>query len=501
MDSPETRYAKSGDISIAYQVVGDGPFDIVLVPGFVSHVELGWKVPVAARTRERLLEFSRLIVFDKRGTGMSDRVTGAPTLEERMDDVRAVMDAAASTRAAILGVSEGAPMSLLFAAAYPERTAALVLWGGMARMMWAPDYPWGATEETYREWIGVDEQLFGSRHRTLELLRGQGYTGPGEAESLLDYYRSSISPGSMRALRLMNSGIDARHVLPAIHVPTLLVHGSDDDVIPVEGARYMAQRIPGARLVELPGAGHMMMGKVADALVAEVESFLAEVWEEGGWKEGERDRVLATVLFTDIVDSSQRVAELGDRAWRELLERHHALVRRQLVRFRGVEVDTAGDGFFASFDGPARAISCACAVVETVRELGIEVRAGLHTGECEIVDGKVAGIAVHTGARVAAQAGSGEVLVSRTVKDLVAGSGIEFEDRGEQPLKGVPGEWHLYAVAGAKALTRDRYRESLRLPDPMLSRPGPLPTGSRWSFELKWDGFRAIVSTETPRRS
>lgn len=286
MDSPETRYAKSGDISIAYQVVGDGPFDIVLVPGFVSHVELGWKVPVAARTRERLLEFSRLIVFDKRGTGMSDRVTGAPTLEERMDDVRAVMDAAASTRAAILGVSEGAPMSLLFAAAYPERTAALVLWGGMARMMWAPDYPWGATEETYREWIGVDEQLFGSRHRTLELLRGQGYTGPGEAESLLDYYRSSISPGSMRALRLMNSGIDARHVLPAIHVPTLLVHGSDDDVIPVEGARYMAQRIPGARLVELPGAGHMMMGKVADALVAEVESFLAEVWEEGGWKEG-----------------------------------------------------------------------------------------------------------------------------------------------------------------------------------------------------------------------
>jgi pimeloyl-ACP methyl ester carboxylesterase len=444
--SPETRYAKSGDVSIAYQVVGRGEFDIVFVPGFLSHVELGWKVPITARTRESLVKFSRLILFDKRGTGMSDRVIGAPTLEVRMDDVRAVMDAASSARAAILGSAEGAAMSLLFAAAYPERTAALVLWDGMPRMMWAPDYPWGATEETQRKLLEFDGQLFGPREPTLELLQEVGFTDAGEAEGLLEYYRSSISPGSMRALRLMNREIDVRHVLPAIRVPTLIVYGGDDDAIPVEGSRYMAERIPGARLVELPGAGAHDDGSRRDALVAEVESFLAEVWEEGGWKQAEPDRVLATVLFTDIVDSSERLVELGDRAWRELLERHHALVRRQLSRFRGVEVDTAGDGFFASFDGPARAISCARAVVESMREIGLEVRAGLHTGECEIVDGKVAGIAVHTGARVAGQARAGEVLVSRTVKDLVAGSGIEFEDRGEQPLKGMPGEWHLYAV-------------------------------------------------------
>jgi pimeloyl-ACP methyl ester carboxylesterase len=448
VESPETRYVKSGDVSIAYQVVGSGDFDVVLVPGFLSHVELGWKVPVAARAREKLSKFSRLILFDKRGTGMSDRVIGAPTLEERMDDVRAVMDAAGSARAAILGVSEGAPMSLLFAAGYPDRTAALVLWGGMARMMWAPDYPWGANEETYSWGLAFDEAIFGPRHGLLRHLRDEGFRAE-DAEDLVDYYRSSTSPGSMLALRRMNRDIDVRHVLPAIRVPTLIVHGTDDEVVPVEGARYMAQQIAGARLVELPGAGHLMMGDVADALVGEVESFLAGARKEGAWDETEPDRMLATVLFTDLVESSERMVELGDRAWRDLLERHHSLVRRQLARFRGVEIDTAGDGFFASFDGPARAISCACAVVQGVSDLGLGVRAGLHTGECEVLDGKVAGIAVNTGARVAAQASAGEVLVSRTVKDLVAGSGIEFEDRGERELKGVPGKWQLFAVSGS----------------------------------------------------
>jgi pimeloyl-ACP methyl ester carboxylesterase len=440
-------YARSGDVSIAYQVVGDGPFDVVLVPGFLSHVELGWKVSVAARTRERLVEFSRLIVFDKRGTGMSDRVAGAPTLETRMDDVRAVMDAAGSTRAAVVGVSEGAPMSLLFAATYPERTAALVLWGGMPRMMWAPDYPCGYTEEAYREWMEVTAGwLFGPREEALAGLRGSGFDGPGEAEGLLDYYRSSISPGAMRALYEMNREIDVRHVLTAIRVPTLIVHGTDDDTVPLEGARYMAQRISGARLVELPGAGHLMVGDVAYDLVDEIERFLSVVSEERGWAQAEPDRVLATVLFTDIVDSSARLAELGDRAWRDLLERHHELVRRELQRYRGQEVDTAGDGFFASFDGPARGILCASAIVDVMGDLELEVRAGLHTGECEIVDGKVAGIAVHTGARVASQAEPGEVLVSSTVKDLVAGSGIGFTDRGTHELKGVPGDWRLFAV-------------------------------------------------------
>ena len=448
---PETRYATSGDVSIAYQVAGDGPFDVVLVPGFLSHVELGWKVPVAARTREQLVTFSRLILFDKRGTGMSDRIAGVATLEERMDDVRAVMDAAGSARAAILGVSEGAPMSLLFAATYPERTAALVLWGGMARTMWAPDYRWGATEEAYRAQMVANERVFGPRNQSIDLLREWGFTRVGEAELLAEYYRSSASPGALRAIHAMNREIDVRHVLPAIRVPTLIVHGTDDETVPIEGARYMADRIPGARLVELPGAGHLMVGDVASSLVDEVQRFLAEVWEGGAWEEAEADRVLATVLFTDIVGASERAAALGDRGWREMLERHHAAVRRQLVRFRGIEVDTAGDGFFASFDGPARGISCACAVTEAVRDLGIEVRAGLHTGECEVVDGKVAGIAVHTGARIAAQARPSEVLVSSTVKDLVAGSGIAFHDHGIGELKGVPGEWRLFAVDKATA--------------------------------------------------
>jgi pimeloyl-ACP methyl ester carboxylesterase len=443
---PETSYARSGDVSIAYQVVGEGPFDLVFVPGFVTHVQLRWGVPSWGVILNGLASFSRLILFDKRGTGMSDRVSGAPTLETRMDDLRAVMDAVGSGRAALFGVSEGAPMSLLFTATYPERTAALVLRSGFPRTIWAPDYPWGRTEEEYRRETDRELALFGPREQAEEVVRSLGRFDDDALPAIVDYFRLSASPGAVEALALMNKDIDVRHVLPAIRVPTLILHGSEDTVVPLDVASYMAERIPGARLVEVPGAGHLHFGRDAAAIQAEVERFLREIWEAGGWEEAEPDRVLATVLFTDIVGSSARAVKLGDRAWRELLERHHELVRRQLVRFRGREVDTAGDGFFASFDGPARAIRCACSIVESMPELGLQVRAGLHTGECELMDGKVAGVAVHTGARVASHAQPGEVLVSSTVKDLVAGSGLAFEDRGAHDLKGIPGEWRLYAV-------------------------------------------------------
>jgi pimeloyl-ACP methyl ester carboxylesterase len=442
---PETLYARSGDVSIAYQVTGDGPFDVVFIPPFLTHVELVWTTSFAPALRT-LSSFCRLIRLDKRGTGMSDRASGAPTLETRMDDARAVMDAAGSSRAAFFGSSEGAAMSLLFAATYPERTAALVLRSAYPRTMWAPDYPWGRTEEEYRREMERDLGLFGPRDQALEAVRSRMQLDDDqEANQWVDYLRWSGSPGAVEALALMNKEIDVRHVLPAIRVPTLVLHGSEDTIVPIDVARYVADRIPAARLVEVP-TRHLTTGPAAITMQEEIKRFLCEVWESGDWEGTEPDRVLATVVFTDIVGASERAAQLGDRAWRELLERHHELVRRQLVRFRGREVDTAGDGFFASFDGPARAIRCACAIVESMPELGLEVRAGLHTGECELMDGKVAGIAVHTGARVASHAQPGEVLVSSTVKDLVAGSGLTFEDRGAHDLKGIPGEWRLYAV-------------------------------------------------------
>jgi pimeloyl-ACP methyl ester carboxylesterase len=448
---PDARYAKSGDASIAYQVTGEGPFDVVFIPPFLTHAELIWTTSFAPALRA-LSSFCRLIRFDKRGTGMSDRVSGAPTLETRMDDARAVMDAVGCSRAAFFGSSEGAAMSLLFAATYPERTAALVLRSAYPRTMWAPDYPWGRTEDEYRREMDRDLGLFRSREEALEavLSRGLRFEDDEEAQRWVTYYRWSGSPGAVEGLARMNKEIDVRHVLPAIRVPTLVLHGSRDTIVPVEVARYVAERIPGARLVEVQ-AGHLATGRAALDMQVEIERFLTEIWQSGGWEETEPDRVLATVLFTDIVGSSQKAAALGDRGWRELLERHHSVVRRQLVRFRGKEVDTAGDGFFASFDGPARAIRCAYALVSELRGLGLEVRAGLHTGECELVDGKVAGIAVHTGARVAAHAQPGEVLVSSTVKDLVAGSGLSFEARGMHELKGIPGEWGLFAVSGVDA--------------------------------------------------
>jgi class 3 adenylate cyclase len=395
---------------------------------------------------ERLSSFSRLIRFDKRGTGMSDRVSGAPTLETRMDDVRAVMDAVGSGRAAFYGLSEGAALSILFAATYPERTAALVVRSAFPRRMWAPDYPWGRTEEEYEREVERDLRVFGPRQQARDAVRVLGRFNDAEVETFLQELRFGASPGALEALHRMNKEIDVRHVLPAVRVPTLILHGSDDAIVPIDVARYMASRIPTARVVEISGVGHLAFGNPAMLVGAEIERFLKDVWEAGGWEEAEPDRVLATVLFTDIVGSTAKATELGDRAWRELLERHHALIRRELVRFRGAELDVAGDGFFARFDGPARAVRCACAITETVRELGLEVRAGLHTGECEVIDGKVGGIAVHIGARVAKVAQPGEVLVSSTVKDLVAGSGLRFRERGAAALKGVGDEWRLYAV-------------------------------------------------------
>jgi pimeloyl-ACP methyl ester carboxylesterase len=439
---PETRYAKSGDVNIAYQVVGDGPFDLVYVPGWVSNVELFWEKPKPARLLERLASFSRLILFDKRGTGMSDRVSNdrLPTLEQRMDDVRAVLDAVGSENAALLGHSEGGGMSLLFAATYPERSRALVLVGAFAKRLRTDDYPWAPSleerlatiEEVEREWgAGLDITDY----------------APQEDPALLEWYstclRRSASPGAAAALLRMNSQIDTRQILPTIRVPTLVLTRTGDRDVTVDEGRWIASQIPGARFVELPGDEHLVWAGDQDSLLEEIEEFLT-----GTRTVADHDRVLSTVLFTDIVGSTERARELGDRGWHRVLDEHHARVRSVLEQYRGREVDTAGDGFFASFDGPARAIRAACAIREDVQALGIEIRAGLHTGECELMRDKIGGIAVHTGARVAASADPGEVLVSSTVKDLVAGSGIVFADRGERELKGV-GSWRLYSVLDA----------------------------------------------------
>jgi pimeloyl-ACP methyl ester carboxylesterase len=443
---PETRYALSGDVHIAYQVIGDGPFDLVFVPGFVTHMELQWRLPGFEAFLRTLGSFSRLIRFDKRGTGMSDPVNGAPSLETRMDDVRVVMDAVGSRRAAFYGLSEGAAMSILFAATYPERTAALVVRSCSPRTLWAPDFPWGRSEQAYQRETDQALQVFAPRAGAREAVRALGMRTEDEVEAYIDFVRYGASPGMLEKLYRMNKEIDIRPVLPTVRVPTLVIHGSEDQVVPVQAAAYTAQRIRSARFIELPGVGHLSLGAGTDRIGTEIERFLTDVWETGGWEDAEPDRILATILFTDIVESTAKAIELGDRRWRGLLERHHMLVRRELLRFRGREIDTAGDGFLASFDGPARAIRCACAIVESVHDLGLSIRAGLHTGECEVTDGKIAGIAVHTGARVAALAAADEVLVSSTVRDLVAGSGIRFDEKGAHELKGIPGQWRLFAV-------------------------------------------------------
>jgi len=439
---PETLYAKSGDLNIAYQVVGDGPFDLVYVPGWVSNIDLAWEKPKPARFLERLASFSRLILFDKRGTGMSDRVSNdrLPTLEQRMDDVRAVLDAVGSESAALLGHSEGSSMSVLFAATYPDRSRALVLVGAFAKRLRTDDYPWAPTLEERLATIEEVERSWGAGFDLTDY-------APGEDPALLEWYstylRRSASPGAAAALLRMNSQIDTRHILPTIRVPTLVLARTGDRDVTVDEGRWIASQIPEARFVELPGDEHLLWAGDQDVLLAEIEEFLT-----GTRSAPDHDRVLSTVLFTDIVGSTERARELGDRGWHEVLAEHHTRVRGVLEQYRGREVDTAGDGFFASFDGPARAIRAACAMREGVQPLGIQIRAGLHTGECELMRDKIGGIAVHTGARVAAAAEPGEVLVSSTVKDLVAGSGIVFADRGERDLKGV-GSWHLYSVVDA----------------------------------------------------
>ena len=438
--SARTQYAKSRDVHIAYQVTGSGPLDVVFVPGFVSHLEYQWEHPWSARFFERLGSFSRLIRFDKRGTGLSDRVGGIQTLEERMDDVRAVMDAVSSERAALFGASEGGPMSILFAATYPERVSALVLYGSYARRSWAADHPYGHTEQEWRAIIETIETGWGEA-RTPDIRAPSATADQSYRQWWATYQRLAASPGAAVAVMRMNKEIDVRPILPAVRVPTLVLHRAQDRMIKVEQARYLAEHITGARLVELTGADHAPWVEDTDVLLDEVEEFLT-----GARHPPESDRILATVLFTDIVGSTERAAAMGDRRWRDLLGTYYTVARRELARFRGREVDTAGDGIFATFDGPARGIRCGASIVSGANACGLDVRAGLHTGECEIIGEKVGGIAVHIGARVVAQARAGEILVTGTVKDLVAGSGLSFEDRGVHTLKGVPGTWPLYAA-------------------------------------------------------
>jgi pimeloyl-ACP methyl ester carboxylesterase len=442
MSGPPVQYADSSGVEIAYQVLGDGPLDLVWVAGAVTHLGVLWEHPGYRRFCEQLASFSRLILFDKRGMGLSER-TRAGTLEERMDDVRAVMDAAGSERAALIGVSEGGPMSMLFAATYPERTQALLLIGAEVKEEKTDDWPWGeATTEEFESWMASVRERWGKG-----LIAPVYFPDDPDVEGLKRWFgklqTAAMTPRDAVAFMRVGHDIDVRDVVPTVRVPTLIVHRVDDPVCHVENARYLAGNIPGARYVELPGSLHIPWAGSGDEILAEVREFLTGVREAP-----EPNRVLATVLFTDIVGSSERAAELGDRRWSELLEAHHAAVRRELERFRGRELDTAGDGFLASFDGPARAIRSARAAVDAVRGIGLDIRAGVHTGECEVIGEKLGGIAVHIGARVAGQAGPGEVLVSSTVRDLVAGSGLEFEDRGQTALKGIPGEWRLFALSG-----------------------------------------------------
>ncbi len=444
VEIPETRYAQSGDLSIAYQVLGDGPFDVVFVSGFVSHQELFWELPLS-RGYQRIAGYARLITFDKRGTGLSDRTLGFGSAEERMDDIRAVMDATGSERAALIGVSEGGPLATLFAATYPARTTALVLWSTYARGLRAPDYPIGFDPEITFPFIeGVTAQ-WGTGTALPFFLSGLPDDGDETRRFVARYERNAATPKMVAEILRRNVEIDVRSALPAVSAPTLVIHRSGDPMIPARMGRYLADHVEGARFVELPGDFHVSVAPGGEDDSADVvEEFLTG---HPVARVVEIDRVLATVLFVDIVDSTRHAADLGDRRWRELLDSFRASVRRELERHRGREINTRGDDFLATFDGPGRAIACARAIAVAARPLGVEVRAGLHTGEIELHGDDVAGMAVHIGARVAGLASANEVLVTSTVRDLVVGSGIEFTDRGAHALKGVPGDWTILAVA------------------------------------------------------
>ena len=440
MTVSETRYARSGDVTVAYQVVGEGPVDLVYVPGFLSHVEWGWEHPAFARFLRRLSSFSRLILFDKRGTGMSDPVAGVPTPEERMDDIRAVMDAAGSERAALFGIFEGGPLSLLFATSYPDRVSALVLYASLAKFTQDADYAWGWSPAAIQLYLAASEEGWGSGEGA-DLLSPSLAADDNYRRWFARLVRMAASPGQATALLKMNTEIDVRDVLPRVQAPALVLHREGDLLVDAGHSRYLAERIPGAKHLELSGDDHWPWAGDAERIAEETQELVT-----GARGMPEPERVLTTLLFTDIVGSTERASELGDRRWREVLEDHYVLVRRELARFRGREVKTIGDGFFASFDSPTRAIRCAAAVLEAVRPLGIELRAGVHTGECEMIGDDLGGIAVHVGARVAAAAGPGEIFVSSTVTELVDGSDIRFDDRGTFELKGVDGERRLFAA-------------------------------------------------------
>ncbi len=434
---PDTRYARSGDLHIAYQVFGEGPVDLVLVPGFISNVEETWENPSAARWLERLGRFARVIAFDKRGTGLSDRAGSVPSLDERMDDARAVMDAAHSERAVLLGISEGGSLAALFAASLPDRCSSLILYGAFA---------------AFSGWYPTEEKL-AAFYRYVDEKWGTGESVRKYAPSMADdagfrkiwarHERVGATPAAAKALMRMNEEIDISGVLNAIHVPTLVIHRTDDAAVGIEDGRFLAQHISGARLAEFAGADHLpYIGENAADIADEIQEFVT-----GSRPAVEVDRILATVLLTDIVDSTKRASDLGDRRWRTLLDQHDDLVRREISRLRGREVKTLGDGFLATFDGPARAVRCAAALVQGAHSLGLQIRCGLHTGEIELKGSDIAGIAVHVAARIAALAQGGQVLVSSTVRDLVAGSGLRFVDEGARSLKGISDEVRVFSVA------------------------------------------------------
>jgi pimeloyl-ACP methyl ester carboxylesterase len=439
--TPRTRYALSGDAHIAYQVFGEGDLDLVFVPGFVSNIEHYWTMPGIPDLLERMGSFARVVMFDKRGTGLSDPVAAPPPLEQRLDDMQAVMDAAGVERAALYGISEGGPASVLFAATYPDRTSALVLYGATPRFRTDDDISWGATDAQVQQ-VLVDVSARWGEGALLDAFAPSQAGDPEMAEVWGRFQRAGASPAMGAAVMAALFEIDVRDILPTIRVPTLILHRRGDRIAPIEGARLMADKIPDARMIEFEGDDHVPFTGDFEPIADEMELFLT-----GTRKARPMDRVLATVMFTDIVGSTRQAADAGDRHWRELLGRHDELTRRQLDRFRGREVKTLGDGFLATFDGPARAIECASAIRDGVRPLGLEVRAGLHTGECELAGDDVRGMAVNIGARIGAIAAANEVLVSGTVKDLVVGADLEFADRGEHELKGVPGTWRLFAAS------------------------------------------------------
>lgn len=438
---PETKYARSGDVRVAYQISGEGPVDMVYAPGTVSHLDMDWDRPERAEPFRRMSEFSRLIRFDKRGTGMSDRPTYAATLEERIDDIRAVMDAAGSEKAFVFGLSEGGSMACLFGATYPSRTRGIIVWGSQARWIRTPEYPWGQTEEENAAMIADLGEHGVTRSYVMGGGAGMKNADPAYIDWFMRYGQAGGSPSAFVALETMNSQIDVRGILPSIRVPTLVMNRTGDPVAHVEAARDLASHIPGAKFVEFPGETHGMWD-ILDQVMAQLREFVTGT----GWH-ASFDRVLATILFSDIVGSTQRLTEMGDKKWRAILDQHNAIVRRELALYRGKEVKATGDGFLATFDGPTRAIQCARSIRSELGRLGIGIRIGLHTGECELMGADVGGVAVHLAARVSAEAGAGQILVSSTVRDLVAGSGLEFKDAGLHELKGFPGTWRLFEIA------------------------------------------------------